>query len=585
MGGKEMKKMKRNILGAILVVLTAALASCSDTMDNFEPVAQETMNVNLTVAIPDYTPVTRAGISGTEGIGANDMQLLCFDKDGIFVGLANGVTVGEFSTTDVKTSPEGAGDAKNVTATVPGSTARIHFVANQSISATDAATYMGMNENTLMMQLESSSTDKIKYWGYVKKADAAAMKSYLEDRNTVYLLRDRAKVTAQAETNSGVTVEGVVVVNSYDHGTVAPLDKNTLTFQTTEDANSWSNNFNFITLPKESSTMSCSESDLSTTAAYAFEHANTNEAPLIVIIKVSHGNNTTKYHKILLQDSEYKNYTIKRNHEYRIVISQLAAKLGYDTFNDAVAGTASNNRWTKVEDIIPAVSDNTHTLSITNGTYIVLNSGANSSQSIEFTYTGDNDMSASDFSATFTSNKGVSSNNNISLSYNNGTGTISYSLIAPTSELQTATIELQDKKHGLMRRIHLYSIDAFKFESTTFPTTMGTAASATTTLKLTVPDNYPDELLPVEVRIASPDINPQDCDVEVGSTADVDEGAGWNCWFVKKIYVKNKEVSITLKNVRAKSNGDTGQYWVKAQYFGIGEGKASAATKYEITYN
>lgn len=581
-----MKKMKRNILSAILVVLTAALASCSDTMDNFEPVAQETMNVNLTVAIPDYTPVTRAGISGTEGISTNDMQLLCFDKDGIFVGLAN-ATVGGFTVSDVKTGTE-AGDAKSVTATVPGSTARIHFVANQSISATDAATYMGMNENTLMMQLESNSTDrndKIKYWGYVMKDDAAAMKEFLGKDNTVYMLRDRAKVTAQAESGSNVTVEGVVVYNSYDHGTVAPLDKNSLTFQPTDNANSWSNSFNFITLPKESTTITGSENDLSTSAAYAFEHANTTEAPLIVIIKVKHSGNQEKYHKILLQDSEYKNYTIKRNHEYRIVISQLAAKLGYDSFDGAVNGTASNNRWTKVEDIIPAVSDNTCTLSITGGTYIVLNKGASERQSIEFTYTGDDEMSAENFSATFTSNKGVSSDNNITLSYNNGTGTISYNLIAPTSELQTATIELQDKKHGLMRRIHLYSIDAFQFVSPTFPTTMGTGESATTKLKLTVPDNYPDELLPVEVRIASPDINPQDCDVEVGSTADVDSGAGWNCWFVKKIYKKGEEVSITLKNVRKKNNGDTGQYWVKAQYFGIGEGNASAATKYTITYN
>ena len=124
----------------------------------------------------------------------------------------------------------------------------------------------------------------------------------------------------------------------------------------------------------------------------------------------------------------------------------------------------------------------------------------------------------------------------------------------------------------MSRTIHLYSITQFNFNAT-FKSSderanqLGKAEGSTGTLTVTVPDDYPTELLPVEFKIASNDINPLNLGVEVSSTSDVDGGKNWNCWFVYKAHIKQSH-GITIKNVRTVTAGNTGNFYVKAAYFG-----------------
>lgn len=106
----------------------------------------------------------------------------------------------------------------------------------------------------------------------------------------------------------------------------------------------------------------------------------------------------------------------------------------------------------------------------------------------------------------------------------------------------------------------------------------------TGTLTYKIPSNYPSELLPVEIRIASNTINPEDCDVEVGSTVEIEnefkEGKDWNCWFLKKFdsaAALGVKQTITLKNIRDNNSGAKGSFYVKVKYGG-------AIQKFEITY-
>lgn len=90
----------------------------------------------------------------------------------------------------------------------------------------------------------------------------------------------------------------------------------------------------------------------------------------------------------------------------------------------------------------------------------------------------------------------------------------------------------------MSRIIKIYSITKFNF-GFEFSGMLGRYKKDDTgTLTYTIPSNYPSELLPVEIRIASNTINPEDCDVEVGSTEEIynkfQEGMDWNCWFLKK---------------------------------------------------
>lgn len=126
----------------------------------------------------------------------------------------------------------------------------------------------------------------------------------------------------------------------------------------------------------------------------------------------------------------------------------------------------------------------------------------------------------------------------------------------------------------------------YEFE---FPATMGKGISATAQLKFKIPANYPKELLPIEIKIASNDINPQNCGIEVGSTAEVDGGKGWNNWFVVKYEsasVVGTTQTITIKNMRVNTSGTQGKFYVKASYYNGGYiNAANVKTKAkEITF-
>lgn len=86
-----MKKIKTyiGIMAALLTMLTA----CTDSMvDNGVPSKNETgtYQAHFTISVPNYSKVeSRVANFATEGIAsADDMKLLCFDKDGYFLGLA-----------------------------------------------------------------------------------------------------------------------------------------------------------------------------------------------------------------------------------------------------------------------------------------------------------------------------------------------------------------------------------------------------------------------------------------------------------------------------------------------------------------
>ena len=133
----------------------------------------------------------------------------------------------------------------------------------------------------------------------------------------------------------------------------------------------------------------------------------------------------------------------------------------------------------------------------------------------------------------------------------------------------------------MTRNIHLYSISNvdFNFE---FANTMGKDATSEAKLTFTIPSYYPKELLPIEIEIASNDVNPIGSDVKVASTSDVDGGGNWNCWFVTKY--ENPSVigttqTITMKNVRkVSSSTNTGTFYIKAKHY-------NSNKPYKVTIN
>ncbi len=568
------------IIAGLLAMLTACTNDMIDSSPSYPSIDTEAgYSIQLPISIPNYQEkdiTTRSQTYGNEGIErSEDMKLFCFDKYGFFLGLAKDVTIETTPKEEIK--EDGSSVEKGLQAIVPNATARIHFVANATNDFSKTASWIGVHENNLMTSFESSAgedqSQKIVYWGYVKKNTPEEMKEFLKGGNTnniVHLIRDRAKIKVELDDELASDINKVIVsiYDGQEHGTVAPFKKN-LTFPETNELTEWSTED--ITPTRDRKTYEGSEGQMEN-VAYTFENHNDADKPLKVILKVTYKNGIDKRFLVLLQDQENKLYRIKRNHEYKIRVKKLAPELGYDSFDAAVNGTPANNPWIVVEDIVPEVSDGKYTLSITHGTYMLLNEGASAQQTIVFKYMGDTDITAADFEATWVKNTNCALPDAPTITFENGEGTIHYTLSTIEDNLKEATIRLLDKKHGLSRNIHIYTIRQLEYKFS-FPKSMGKDATSTALLTFKIPANYPKELLPIEIRIASNDVNPQGCSVEVGSTEEVDGGKNWNNWFVEKYEsedVIGTTQSITIKNVRANTTGATGKFYVKASYYNGG---------------
>lgn len=607
-----MKKIKTyiGIMAALLTMLTA----CSDSMvDNGVPSKNETgtYQAHFTISVPNYSKVeSRVANFATEGIeSANDMKLLCFDKDGYFLGLAKGLTIDPVGSNEIK--DDGGSDKKNISATIPTGTARIHIMANataentvttgdQPIDFNKSAEWIGRHENNLMTSFDNRNNnqqdDKMVYWGYVKKNTPEEMTEFLTkevvENNVIHLLRNRAKIEVKWEDTN---IENIryALGNVMQHGTVAPFNRKKLTFPETNmltDATAWKADSTYITpsldptrWPSEGGIFSVKDEEMwpnssSLPMQYTFEQENSLEKPLKVIMEVTYKGGVTKWFQVLLQNKGDK-IPVKRNHLYRINIKKLGKNLGYSSAELAYNGTPANNPWITVEDIIQEISDGTYTMNIVNGTYQMLTQeSANSEQTIDFEYKGEASQTAADFNVSWTENKdftklegGKLPEPTVQYNATTGKGTITYKIgEISAGECKTATIMLVDKKHGLTRNIHLYSISNvdFKFPSTL---TMGKEVTSEAQLTFTIPSYYPEELLPIEIEIASNDVNPIDSDVKVASTAEVDKDAGWNCWFVTKYEdpsVIGNSQTITMKNVREVSSSiNTGKFFIKAKHY------------------
>lgn len=608
-----MKKIKTyiGIMAALLTMLTA----CSDSMvDNGVPSKNETgtYQAHFTISVPNYSKVeSRVANFATEGIeSADDMKLLCFDKDGYFLGLAKKLNIQSVATNEIK--PDGGSDKKNISATIPTGTARIHIMANataentvttgdQPIDFNKSAEWIGRHENNLMTSFDNKNNnqqhDKMVYWGYVKKNTPEEMTDFLTKdvvaNNVIHLLRNRAKIEVKWE-DTNIEDIRYALGNVMQHGTVAPFnrDKEKLTFPETNmltDAAAWKAECTYITpsldptrWPSEGDIFSVKDEEMWSNSSklpmqYTFEQENSLEKPLKVIMKVTYKGGETKWFQVLLQN-EGVQIPVKRNHLYRINIKKLGKNLGYSSAELAYNGTPANNPWITVEDIIQEISDGTYTMNIVEGTYQILTAESeNKIQEAKFTYKGDDKMQAENFDVSWTQNEGFTNPDPVAgklpvptVEYNatTGEGVIKYQVGSIGEDFKKATIKLVDKRHGLTRNIHLYSISNVDFK---FPTeiTMGKKVTSEAKLTFTIPSYYPKELLPIEIEIASNDVNPIGSDVKVASTEEVDGDAGWNCWFVTKYEdpsVIGNTQTIRMKNVRAVT-GTEGTFYIKAKHY------------------
>ena len=604
--------MKKNKLyiGIMTVLLTAMLTGCSDNIpDNItSPTqAEETeegyYTASFNVSIPSFEQqVTRSTLFTNEGIGKNCVKLFCFDEEGQFVGFGK---VGEFGEIkgfrrdangniiqngDKDINDNGQTTPRNFSAQIPNKTARIHLVANtesqyKTIDWDNQSKWVGMHENMLMTTFETEYGENqaalTRYWGYIKEDSPEKLKEYLRQDNTkqdyiIHLIRDRAKISAkwsdQAKAaNPNLKDEDLTmtVVNGMAYGTLAPFDRNNLHFDKTTGGSDWEWTVDYVTPAISNKRMKGDRGQMYNPTA-AFEERNLPTDPAKVLLKYNE-----RCYLIYLQDQDNVPYAIKRNYEYKIIIDKLDESYGKGSLEETLKSAPVNNPWIRVEQYIPGVIDGNFELSINEGTYQSINAASGSEQTIQFSYKGDDaaDKQTTDFEALWTENLTYGtvdapqvSDYTYNASSNTGTGTITYQLGTVDEIWRQGIIHLIDKKHGLNRNIHLYSISEVDYQ----------AKASANSFEFTVPANYPKELLPVVVKVASSDVTPEGCDIEHSSTQET--GQNMNCWYVFKAGEAGKKYTLNLKNVHQNATGNA-IYYVKMDNANQGQAK-----EYTYTY-
>lgn len=578
-----MKKLKLYI-GMMVGLLATMLTACtSDLSEETVPSnSKGEMTLSFKVSTPDYKIGTRSEGYNNEGFGSSDVQIFCFDANGYFLGMGQDLNVEATSKEDIGKDTVNTTN-KTISVKMPNATARLHIIANANIKTEKATNeWIGLHENKLITTFESMATEdqplKTKYWGYCKGSTTADMKAKLTNSsNVIHLIRDRAKITADWENTTNIQSVEISIGEGMKYATIAAFDRYKLEFPNTTAAKNWEWNINDITLPKSEKRYKGSAGQMGT-VQYCFEDENSSKNPVSCILKVTFNDGTEKWYKVYLQNEDQQFYKVKRNYTYAIHIKELNQKLGYTGYEDALNGYAANNPWIQVEQIVPKISDGIYTLEIPNGTNVMLNEGAAESQEIAFNYEGGDLNQADRFDVNWVTNNDLG-NKKLTKTYANGTGKIGFTIGDITDQLKSGEIRILDKVSGMSRIIKIYSITKFNF-GFEFSGMSGNNKDNTGTLTYTIPKNYPSELLPVEIRIASNTINPEDCDVEVGSTEEITEGQNWNCWFLKKFdsaAALGVKQTIILKNIRDNSKDDVGSFYVKAKYGGD-------LQKFEIPY-
>ena len=604
-----MKKYKLYI-GIMTVLLTAMLTGCSDNIpDNItspteaNETEEDYYTASFNVSIPNFEQqVTRSTLFTNEGIGKNCVKLFCFDEEGQFVGFGK---VGEFGEIkgfrrdangtiiqngDKDIDDNGQTTPRNFSAQIPNKTARIHLVANtesqyKTIDWDNQSKWVGMHENILMTTFETEYGEDqaalTRYWGYIKEDSPEKLKEYLRQDNTkqdyiIHLIRDRAKISArwsdQAKAaNSNLKDEDLTmtVVNGMAYGTLAPFDRNNLRFDKTTGGSNWEWSVDYVTPAISNKRMKGDRRQMYNPTA-AFEERNLPTDPAKVLLKYNES-----CYLIYLQDQDNVPYAIKRNYEYKIIIDKLDESYGKGSLEEALKSAPINNPWIRVEQYIPGVIDGNFELSINEGTYQTTNAASGSEQTLQFTYKGDDaaNKQPTDFKALWTENLSYGtvdapliSDYTYNASSNTGTGTITYQLGTVDEIWRQGIIHLIDTKHGLNRNIHLYSISEIDYQ----------VKASANSLEFSVPANYPKELLPVVVKVASNDVTPEGCDIEHSSTHET--GQNMNCWYVFKADEAGKTYTLNLKNVHQNTTGNA-TYYVKMDNANQGQAK-----EYTFTY-
>lgn len=473
--------MKRfNFLLYILFGLLM-VTSCVDDIEQNHVSSSDVVKLNFCTVIPDAIEVNTRSVD-QDGWGIQNLWAFCFDASGYYIGRSLATVQG-----NVKDP------ARQFSVEVSNQTCTIHLLGNQYLDDFQDAQYIGVHENTVMTGLVSTS-NKITYWGRVTAGSNEALKTAFTEAtesSPIPMYRNQAWISYQFATGITNNIEGYAICNVYANGTSVPFNSATQKFD-------WSTSEPFITTPATRLKATDPE-DVDTEAdKYIFETPNTGEDEIYLIFK----DNNNIYYKVSVCDEDKNPLPIYRNYHYIINFTeQPNSQYGATTFEAAKQLAPLNNTWVAIDASIPSIgNDQVGTLTVDETSVIYTAGGENT---LKYTYKASSSSSNQTPEVTWVSNDGVAAETFVN-KYSNGEGSITIQ-VNKAEEGEVLRGELQIKVGALVRYIKVYSIVTYSFLPTWCTTGVYNGASEQdVAFVFTIPDTYPEELLPVRCLITAP---------------------------------------------------------------------------------
>lgn len=493
--------MIRKYLYAITALLATLMVACESDVNigdlQEQPIPEGWTKVTFTADTPLMTEVA-VRAADPDGIDVQNLTLFCFNDFGLYITHTDA--------TNLNPALETPSLSGTYEAIIPEDTRIIHFVANQSESLYNDSEFVNRAEHEIMDNMVGS-TGMIVYWSRFIFHEKGNFQGQLAEANNgegIKLIRNQAKVTVEnGKTNGFIDITGFIVTNIHAFGTVAPYHPEN-GFPTNGTSFTWPGD-DYVTMPQNLTKLSDITGVTTKPEEYIFEHENTLQDPVSIILRGKPaGSNTDLYYRVLILDDDGEQIMIRRNHHYKLnIVGSLA--YGQETFEEALTAPATNNVWVAVDDWVNEISYGGITLSVSETSVVLGEDKAGGALTLNYTIKSESNMTNADAAEiSWLPNNTVAAHSirhSFSASGRTGEGTIDVQLLemgaSPTLE---GTLVV--KKGRLQRTIKIMLIKKQKFTPVWAATQIyGGSVGELATLKFTIPEDFP--FFPFNVYISA----------------------------------------------------------------------------------
>lgn len=498
----------KTISAYISILFFLILTSCNDqeVISTSSVVSQAGEGYQFTVTIPEPIVATRAMGHELTSIDGKPMHVLVFDENGFFVA----------NQTAEKVSYDAEEKKGKYSVELPPSDkpCSLHFV----LGNVTYDTYGPDDSEASIFSTLSVSGGEDAYWQRIEVNEIAKNENgqiTSEFPELITLVRNFAQISVdESAVTSDFKLEGFVVVDTRDAGTVAPYTGSGFADYNFEEGE---NAYNaFVSLNKgfggtnAGKIVTPETLDFTTDDKFVYErNQDESDNPAYILIKGYYQNSSTpSYYKLDIVSTNDRYITsflnLYRNFHYAIHINSVNGA-GYGNLEDAMNAVASNNlsASVKVSQVNRLDDGNGNELWVSDMDIMLVSSEPHT---INYTYTtnnGNEGNANAQVMVTPSESGGQEDYNHAAVHsiVNDGNGNITITPISPLpTTIQTQEFVVSTPSH-LSRKVTVHVRQAFVFEAVDCDELVEDVIGSGLTLIVQLPENMPTAVFPLALNI------------------------------------------------------------------------------------